>query len=236
MTDTALVLVHSPLVGPLSWRSVAQRVEARGVPTAVPSLLAADGVPESWRPQADAVASASASLEEGARRFLVGHSAAGPLLPACGAAIAARGSPVAGYLFVDAPLPAPGSWFDTAPPEMARMLRDLTGPDGRLPRWSDWWPPEVILRLLPDPTLRQQFCDELPRVPLAMFEEQRADIEGWADAPCGYLQLSGEYAADAAAAEQRGWPVERLESHHLGMLTQPAEIADALERLLSRMG
>jgi len=35
---TALVLLHSPLVGPLTWQAVAVELEAAGVPTVVPSL------------------------------------------------------------------------------------------------------------------------------------------------------------------------------------------------------
>src|SRR5690606_4988500 len=166
-------------------------------------------------------------FEEDVAVVLVGHSAAGPLLPACGALLASpRGASrrVAGYLFVDAPLPAPGSWFDTAPPELAATLRALAGSDGRLPRWSDWWPPEVMLRLLPDPALREAFCDELPRVPLAMFEEVRPPLGGWPDAPCAYLQLSDSYADDAVEAARRGWPVEHLDAHHLAMLTHPGAL------------
>src|SRR5690606_18991919 len=150
MTGVALVLVHSPLLGPLSWEAAARTLEARGTHTSVPSLLARDGVPESSRPQAETVARAAEVFEQDVAVVLVGHSAAGPLLPACGALLASpRGASrrVAGYLFVDAPLPAPGSWFDTAPPDLAAPPRAPAGSDGRPPARSDWWPPERMTRL-----------------------------------------------------------------------------------------
>src|SRR6266702_2692516 len=60
---------------------------------------------------------------------LGGHSRAGPLLAAAGTII----TQVRGYVFVDARLPTPGqAWLDTAPPELAARLREMTGPDGWL--------------------------------------------------------------------------------------------------------
>ncbi|MGH3924022.1 MAG: hypothetical protein ACRDTT_14325, partial [Pseudonocardiaceae bacterium] len=52
------------------------------------------------------------------RTVLVGHSGAGPLLPAIAAA-----TPTVGVIYVDAGLPQPGaSWFDTAPPPLVAHL------------------------------------------------------------------------------------------------------------------
>ncbi|MFD4249663.1 alpha/beta hydrolase [Amycolatopsis thermoflava] len=209
------VLVHSPLVGPQTWQRVAAELRSRGHRVATPSLVAALDGPGPYYPRLfDAV------TEPGT---LVVHSGAGALVPG----IAARtGAPRA--VFVDALLPHPGrSWFDTVPPELAQRLRDLAT-DGRLPPWHEWFPPGTVEDLLPDPGTRDEFLAGLPRVPLAYFTEP-APAE--AEPPSAYLQLSAAYDEEAREAAERGWPVQRLDAHHLAPLTDPATIAAALERL-----
>lgn len=208
------VLVHSPLVGPATWRRVAAELRSRGHRAATPSLLSAlDGEGPYYPKLIDAV------REPG---ILVVHSGAGALVPG----IAAR-THAPSAVFVDALLPHPGrSWFDTAPEELRKRLRDLAT-EGRLPEWHKWFPPGTIEDLLPDPVIRDEFLAELPRVPLAYFSERVPDADL---PPSAYLQLSGAYDEEAGRAAERGWPVERLESHHLAPLTAPGEIARALER------
>ena len=69
------VLVHSPLVGPSTWRWVAQELNTAGHRAsvrAVPAAVAEQG----WSAFADSMARQAAGGE-----MLVGHSGAGPLLP-----------------------------------------------------------------------------------------------------------------------------------------------------------
>ena len=82
------VLVHSPLVGPLTWGPVAERLDA-----VVPSLV--DLEPPYWRSVADKVA---AAITEPA--ILVAHSNAGLFVP-----VIAHKAPVTGCLIVDGRLP-----------------------------------------------------------------------------------------------------------------------------------
>jgi hypothetical protein len=160
---------------------------------------------------------------------LVGHSRAGPILAAAGALIAQ----VRGYVFVDARLPFPGqTWMDTAPPELVAQLRELTEPDGWLPPWPQWWGEEALAELLPDPVIRERFTAGCPPLPLAMFTEAHPPAPRWPDAPCAYLRLSEAYEDEAARAAGLGWPVTRLASHHLALLTDPAVIAGAIGQLL----
>jgi hypothetical protein len=49
---------------------------------------------------------------------------------------------------------------------------------------------------------------------------------------CAHLQLSERCDAAAAAPERAGGPVVRVDADPLAMLTRPAAVADALERLL----
>src|SRR5262245_59716991 len=106
------VLVHSPLVGPLTWRPVAERLEA-----AVPSLV--DLRPPYWRSVAERVA---ASIREPA--IVVAHSNAGLFVP-----VIVQAAPVIGCLIVDGRLPGHTDRFHD-------FLRSKAGADGLLPPWT----------------------------------------------------------------------------------------------------
>ncbi len=220
------VLVHSPLVGPLSWARVAAALEERGHAVLVPSLaeatLADGGL---WQAQVRAVAEAVRDGGGTDAVWLVGHSGAGPLLPAVGKELSV---PVAGYLFVDAALPHPGrSRLEALPAEFRDRLRALVD-EGWLPPWNEWFEPGALERLLPDPTLRAAFVADLPRLPWRMFEEVLPDVAGWPESGCGYLQLSDAYEAEASQAAAAGWPLMHRDGHHLWPLTHPREVAAAL--------
>lgn len=84
----ALVLVHSPSVGPRTWEPVASRLNALGWDVAVPSLLhIAEGQPPFWPQVAGAVASAVQEFEPGRPVILVPHSNAGFFIPVIMAAL-----------------------------------------------------------------------------------------------------------------------------------------------------
>jgi len=225
-----IVLVHSPFLGPASLRPLADALAARGRPTVLLDLrVTVAAAPVHARmigSFADAVS--EAGLTEPA--VLVGHSGAGPLLPAFADAL---DEPVAGLVFLDAGLPTPGrSWRETVPAQLYTSMRDRSR-DGLLPPWPDWFEPDPLPRLVPDTVLRAQIAEEAPEVPLAFLKEARPSVE-WTG-PAAYLQLSGAYDADAAAAKKLGWPVRRLDAHHLAPATEPDAVADALLRLLAAL-
>jgi hypothetical protein len=223
---TRLLLVHSPLIGPASWDLIAPALAEPGRAVTIPDLTSTVAAGPPWcSRQAELIARAAA----GQPAVLAGHSGAGPLLAAAGAMIAQ----VRGYLFVDAGLPIPGqTWMDTAPPELAARLREMADPDGWLPPWSRWWGEDALAELLPDPGIRERFTAGCPPLPLAMFTERHPPAPRWPDAPCAYLRLSEAYEDEAARAAGLGWPVIRLASHHLALLTDPAEVAEAIGQLL----
>jgi thioesterase domain-containing protein len=119
-----LVLLHSPLVGPLTWQPAAACLRASGYQVAVPSLAGAlDPGPPFYPKLAGRVAETIRQANPAGAVVLIGHSGAGALLPA---AAEAAGMPVAAMVFVDAILPHPGlSWFETAPPALGEQLRGL---------------------------------------------------------------------------------------------------------------
>lgn len=227
MTTSSFVLVHSPLVGPSTWRWVAEELEARGhrvmvpvVPGAVTSL--------GWEAFVDSVA-VQLDNEEEEHAVLVGHSGAGPLLPQVRAR--ARREPSA-LVFVDAGVPPETDDAELMPGELLSELRAMAC-DGVLPRWSQWFGPGAMERLVPDAERRAEVSCELPQLAVSYFEGRVPAPTGWAAARCGYVQLSGPYAADAAEAATRGWPVVEQPGAHLDIVTRPVPVTEAILSVIS---
>lgn len=197
--------------------------------TIVPSLERVSGGAGPYYPALAAAVADDIARRDDEQIVLVGHSGAGALLPAVAHATAAT---VVGMVFVDALLPHPGrTWFDTVPMEMRDQLRGLSR-HGKLLPWNEWFPPGTIEGLLPDPALRARFCEELPRVPLAYFDEPAPECPPPPPTHSAYLQLSDAYAPEADQAEREGWRVTRRTAHHLAILTEPEEISATLEVLV----
>jgi hypothetical protein len=218
-----LTLLHSPLVGPATWTSLAPVLRARGHCVAVPDLtplMAGEG------PYYAALAegAASAICDD---TILIAHSGAGALVPSVAALSEGR---LRGAVFVDALLPHPGeSWFAGVPPELGARLRSLAKND-KLPPWHAWWPKGAMEALLPDRAMGAGFLAEQGELPLSYFEEPAPALP--LETPFAYLQLSEAYTADADSAAELGAPVLRLARHHLASMTHPEAVADGIERLL----
>jgi hypothetical protein len=223
-----LTLVHSPLVGPATWETLADALRARGYVVAIPDLTGTVAkAPPYWPQQVETVANIVGDRSS----VLVGHSGAGALLAAVGNVL----DHARGYVFVDAGLPAPNmSWLQTAPADLAAQLRDMAQ-DGWLPPWSEWWGPEELAELLPDAKLRARFVAQCPRLPLAMFEEVLPPAPNWPRRPSAYLRLSDAYQVQADQARTLGWPVIELAAGHLAMLTAPELVMDSLLYLVEQL-
>lgn len=227
----ALVLVHSPLVGPLTWARAAESLRARGYPVVVPALGRAESGPPYYRRFAETAARAVTHERAEGPLVLVGHSGAGALLPAIAEAV--EPGRVVCAVFVDALLPHPGSaWFDTVPPALAERLRELAV-GGWLPPWHTWFPAEAVADLVPDAGLRDRFTAEVPRLPLAYFAEPAPEAPSWPPRAGGYVRLSAAYDGVADEAERDGWPVHRADVGHLGILTSPDLVADLVDSVVS---
>lgn len=230
MDESLLVFVHSPLVGPLTWRAVADRFTTTGRrPPLVPNLTPAMAGPAPYQPRL-VRAVAEVADPAGQPVVLIGHSGAGPLLPSIAEALRV---PVQALLYVDAALPYPGqTWFERAPDDLVAHVRGLAR-DGWLPRWHEWFPPDALPQLLPDPRQREAFTAELRPLPLGYFQE-RMPAATWLG-PAGYLLLSDAYRDDAAQAADQGMPVVERISDHLAMVTAPDQVATALRELLAAL-
>lgn len=221
-----LLFVHSPLVGPSTWTATADVLRHKGFRCAVPDLTA---VVSSGPPFYPKLAAAGARpVIDGGSVVLIGHSAAGVLLPAIADVVP---GPVR-VVFVDATLPHPGlSWFDTAPRPLREELLGMAD-GGVLPPWHEWFPPGAVEELLPDPARRREFCAEIPRLPVAYFEEP-APVTRQLGKRWAYLRFSEAYDSAADEAERRGWWVARRDWDHLRMLTGPEAVADLLSQAIS---
>ncbi|HEY8884572.1 MAG TPA: alpha/beta hydrolase, partial [Chloroflexota bacterium] len=193
-------LIHSPLVGPATWKPVAKELRRRGIPTVVPDLgRPAESSTPFWRQHAHSAAECLRQVPLDGRLILVGHSGAGVLLPAIADAI---GKPIA-YVFVDAGLPKDAeSRLGTG--TFAEYIRELYAQGGRFPNWTA----EDLAEIIPDPQQRRRLVAGLRPQPLAFWEEPIPVSADWPDAPCGYLRFTPNPSYDEAAAEaqRRGWP------------------------------
>jgi pimeloyl-ACP methyl ester carboxylesterase len=229
-TPVTAVLVHSPFLGPASLRPLADALAALGHPAVLLDLRPSVVAPPVHQVLLGAFADAMSEELLDGPVVLIGHSGAGPLLPAFADALEEG---VTGLVFVDAGLPTPGrSWRDTAPDGLYAELRAISR-EGQLPRWQRWFDPNPLETLVADPDLRAEMADEAPEVPIAFLKEERPEVE-WTG-PAGYVQLSAPYEAAASAAESKGWPIRRLNTHHLAPATDPAPVAQAVLEVLANL-
>ncbi len=220
------VLIHSPSVGPATWTPVARELTERGHEAVVPSLVhVGAGEPPAWRHVAAGVADALAGTPTDRAVALVAHSNAGLFVPVVRAAVR---QPVAASVFVDASVPARQGATPVAEGEFLAFLKGLAGPDGRLPRWTDWWGEDDIAPLFPDEETRRVVTEEQPRLPLSYYEQAVPVPDGWADHPCVYLLFGPAYERMAAEARARGWPVRQVPGEHLHQIVDPAAVAEEL--------
>ena len=194
--STTLLFVHSPVVGPSTWTYTAEALREKGFGCVVPDLTAVATMDQPYYPKYATAAAASVDDETGPV-VVIGHSAAGALLPAIAEAVGKRAR---GAVFVDAMLPQPGrSWFDTAPPGLEAQLRGLADED-LLPPWHEWFPPGALAALVPDPVRRRRLVAETPRLPLAYFDEPAPHARFAESVACAFLRLGAPFdrAADKA--------------------------------------
>jgi hypothetical protein len=242
----SLVLLHSPLSTAASWGGLPEQLRLSGYDVRVLEVRADDRPPFAQR----YVAYVAQRLERELPIepvVLVGHGAAGPLLPQIGYARRSAHHPVGGYVFVNADLARPAgptgpagrlALLDTAPIEAAEAVwHDLTAGEPA----ADWAAGSVYgaaegnpvegLRASQIALLR---ASSRPR-DAAFYTEPLPCPPDWPDAPCGYLRTSADHAAGARVAAARGWPVARCDSGHFAAVSAPVQTAAILLDLLASL-
>lgn len=226
MTNSIL-LVHSPLVGPSSWTASAELLRARGFDVRVPDLtLVAQAPPPRWSVFVDAAVAGAVALD--GEVVIAGHSGAGAFLPAIAARLESR---VAALFFVDAVIP-PSSGAHETPAKMRALLDEQTV-DGRLRRWLEWWPDNVVRDLVPVAEDRRALLKDMPSLPRSFYDEPIPVPQGWAEQWCAYVKLSEAYEAQLSEAARRGWTCIELDADHLAIRTRPGQVVEALLSLLN---
>lgn len=229
----SVALIHSPFTSAVVWGSTPDAIRARGVGVAVPEVLDDDEPPYASHFVAR-VAQQLAIDANGKHLVLVGHGGVGPLLPQIAFARQSAGTPVAGYVFVDAVLPRTLKaatrleLVEADDPVAGVELSHHLANGGRYQEWTDGELADTVT----DPAERALLLAGLRPRTLDFFTEPLPVPEDWPDAPCSYLQLSDAGATAARTAEQRGWPVQRIEAHHFWPLTHSPDFASALMALI----
>jgi len=201
---------------------VAGLASENGVVCLVPDLTSAAGSSEpSWEDIVDAVARSALAVD--GPFTVVGHSGAGAFLPLIGDALGDR---LDCLVFVDAVVP-PTEGTHVTSPGLRKLLDDRVE-DGVLLNWFDWWPRGTIVEMVGDEALVVMMRGEAPRLRRALYDQAVPMPPDWASGRCAYVRLSRAYDADAAEATERGWPVSEIDSNHLGMVSEPPLVFDAI--------
>ena len=220
------VLIHSPLVGPLTWKLVAEEMRQRGLDAIVPTL---EDLPNSkepfWKQHADSISRALEPIPKDTLLTLVAHSGAGPLLPVIRESFP---NPVNAYVFVDAGLPGNGATrldlMNSEDSDWAKEFQAYLEGGGAFPNWSF----EDLQEILPDEELRAQMVAEIHPRTLDFFTEPIPVFKGWPDAPCVYILFSEPYKRAAVEARKADWPTYELEAGHFHMLVDAKAVTDLI--------
>jgi hypothetical protein len=114
-------------------------------------------------------------------------------------------------------------------------LRDLAV-DGTLPPYHEWFPPGALADWVPDPQRRRRLIAEIPRMPVAYFDEPAPPARLRESVACAFVRLSAPLDAAADKAERLGWWVARRDWDHLRMLSDPEGVADLIVQAISATG
>jgi hypothetical protein len=220
------VLIHSPLVGPLTWQLVAEEMRQRDIEVVVPALVdAPDSEKPYWKQHAESISQAIAQVPQGASLTLVAHSGAGPLLPAIRESFL---NSINAYVFVDAGIPLDGATrlelMKSEDSEWAQQFKEYLEGGGHFPNWSF----HDLQEIIPNEELREQMVAEIRPRALGFFTEPIPVFEGWPDAPCVYILFSEPYKIAAVQAQQSGWPTYELEAGHFHMLVDAKTVTDLI--------
>jgi pimeloyl-ACP methyl ester carboxylesterase len=231
--NNAFILIHSPLVGLLTWSLVANEMRARGLDVIAPALEDSfDSKEPFWKQHADSVARALAPIPTETSLTLVAHSGAGPLLPAIRQSLV---NPVHAYVFVDAGIARDGlsrlDLMKSEDPAWAEQFQEELARGERFPTWSF----DDLQEVLPKEELRRQMVAELQPRGLDFFTEPIPVFDGWPDAPCIYIQCSAAYEQPAGQARKAGWLTYTLEAGHFHMLVDPAAVTDSILEALDSL-
>jgi hypothetical protein len=227
-------LIHSPLVGPLTWQLVYSEMEKRGLEAIVPTLSEhPNSALPFWQQHAESVAHRLTRIPQSRSIVLVAHSGAGPLLPIIRQSLAHS---IGAYVFADAGLPRDRSsridLMRSHDQSWAEQFHQTLLQGGRFPTWNE----DDLREVIPDDDLRRKMVAEINPRPLSFFTEPIPVFAGWPDAPCAYIKFSAPYDGDARQARQANWPVREMNAGHFHMLVDPSGVTDVIVNAVQELG
>ncbi|MGH1490615.1 MAG: alpha/beta hydrolase [Acidimicrobiales bacterium] len=231
LTSSTLLLVHSPLVGPSTWKPLADLARRRGIDVSCPDLTGvADADSPQWQHLVDIAVS---SATDDSDIVVVGHSGAGAVLPVIGEQIGNRPKAL---VFVDALVPPTGGEHRTPQPFLQFLddrLLETKVVDGRLPKWLDWWPAETVNQLVESPSDLAELRADMPQLLRSFYDEPVPMPSNWMGQPSAYLKLSAAYDHEYGEVGDLGCPRASIDGTHLSIFTAPSDVLDAIEQLVS---
>lgn len=225
MSKLNFVLIHSPLVGNYTWQPVATLLREQGHTAIVPDL---QDQPDDQRPYwQQEVENLEIIVDE---PIIIGHSAAGALLPAIGQKLNAQA-----LVFVDAVLlfePLTRlELLHREDKEFGTNFEKHLKSGGKFPEWTV----EQLQSLIPDDEICQQLVADLRPRGLDFFTEKIEIPPNWEQTRTGYIQLSDSYHSYAQQARDHQWHVTQQSSHHFMMLTHPIKVTQLLTDLVKQI-
>ena len=230
--NAVYVLIHSPLVGGLTWTLVAEQMQQRGQSVVVPILsdLKISKEPY-WKQHAESVAQALVNIPPETNVILVAHSGAGPLLPAIRLHIP---NSIQAYVLVDAGIPRDGATrldlMRSEDPEWAKRFEESLQSGEQFPNWSS----DDLREIVPDENLRKRLVAEIHPRGLEFFTEPIPVFHEWPDAPCVYIQFSAPYERPATQARQAGWQTHELRAGHFHMLVDAKTVTNMITKVVTK--
>ena len=174
--------------------------------TVVPSLLGvAAGSYPSWRGVCEAVDAASA--QRAGSVVLVGHSGAGPSLPAIAGSSRERWQQWHSSTRSCHRRAARLAWSAEFIDELSALATDDV-----VPPWSSSFGDEVMQDLVPDAARRARVEHDMPRLPLSFLKAEVPVPDGWTGAPAHTCSSPPSHTRQAPPTRRaRGWPVAEIE-------------------------
>lgn len=224
----SFLLIHSPLVGHVTWKPTSEFLVALGNRVVVPRLSNPATIDSSYfEYHGRQVLDQIPSRLDGPC-MVVGHSGAGALLPLLKQLLGDD----ARLAFVDSDLPRVGrSRFDLFPDGLADKWR--TQAEGGI--LSATWTEEALSGLIIDDGLREQFSCELRPTPIEVYEEPIPLGPPRDSSRTAYVLLSASYSEAYRNAKKLGWVLKKRDSSHFHMLNEPEDMAWILLRIAEQL-
>jgi len=186
-----------------------------------------------WLQHAESVARDLRELSLAYGLVLVGHSGAGPILPAIRQFL---NHSVEAYVFVDAGIPIDGfsrlDLMKSEDPEWARQLEEELLNGQHYPTWTA----DDLRDIIPDEDLRQKLASEIKPRSMEFFSEPIPVFDEWPEAPCVYIKFSSAYDKVSERVKEAGWPIYELKAGHFHMLVNASMVADLLIEAIDERG